>query len=70
MLFEDWIRTQLELRATPEVRLGQSQDGTEVTFMSWSDKSEGTHFWRVVGGSVEHMTYLGSDEPLAAPDQR
>ncbi len=69
MLFEDWIRTQLELRATPEIRLGQSRDGSEVTFMTWSDKTEGTHFWRVVGNSVERMAYLGSDEPLAATGQ-
>lgn len=62
MTFEEWLRTQIELRAEPSIRLGQSQDGTEASFMSWSDKSDGTWFWRVVGPTVELIQYISSDD--------
>lgn len=59
--FEDYIRTQSELRATVSVRLGQAADGSHASIMTWSDKSDGTHFWRVDGDAVRLIQFVGSD---------
>lgn len=61
MTFEEWIRIQSELRATVSVRLGQAADGSHASIMTWSDKTEGTHFWKVSGGDVEHIQFVGGD---------
>ena len=62
MTFEAWIRTQIDLRAEVSVRLGHSADGAEASLMTWSDKVDGTHFWRVSGNSIEHMAFVGTDD--------
>ena len=59
--FEDYIRTQSELRATVSLRLGQAADGSHASIMTWSDKAEGTHFWRVDGDVVKLIQFVGND---------
>ena len=44
MTFEDYFRTQIDLRALVSVRLGLAQDGTTASLMTWSNKTEGTTF--------------------------
>lgn len=61
MTFEDWLRTQIDLRANVSVRLGQAADGSHASFMSWGDKTEGTHFWKVEGDRVSHIQFVGND---------
>lgn len=60
MTFEDWIRIQIELRATVSVKLGQSQDGSHASLMTWSDKADGTHFWKVEADTVAHLQFVGN----------
>ena len=61
MIFEDWLRTQIDLRATVSVRLGQAQDGSHASIMTWSDKTDGTNFWKVEGDKVSHIQFVGND---------
>jgi len=62
MTFEDYIRTQIELRSQVSVRLGLAKDGNTASIMTWSDKSEGTHFWDVEGDQVKHIAYMGNEK--------
>lgn len=64
MTFEDYIRTQIELRSKISVRLGFAKDGKTASIMTWSDKSEGTHFWDVEGDTVKHIAYLGDEREI------
>lgn len=62
MTFGDWLRSQIDLRATPQMRLGQSRDGIEASLMTWSDKAPGTWFWRVEGALVTLIQYVGNND--------
>lgn len=62
MTFEAWIMIQIEARATVAVRLGQAQDGTHASLMTWSDKTPGTHFWKVYGNTVAHLQFVGDED--------
>lgn len=62
MTLEDYIHAQLELRADITVKLGRAQDGSSASLMTWSNKSEGTHFWDVSGETVKHLAFVGNDE--------
>ena len=61
MTFEDWLRTQIDLRAIVSVRLGQASDASHASIMTWSDKTEGTHFWKVEGDRVSHLQFVGNE---------
>ncbi len=61
MTFEDWVRTQSDLRADVFVRLGKAADDSHASIMTWSDKAEGTHFWKVEGDRVSHLQFVGND---------
>jgi hypothetical protein len=61
MTLEDYIMTQIELRAEVTVKLGRAQDGSSASFMTYSDKSQGTHFWDVSGETVKHIAFVGND---------
>ena len=61
MQFEDWIRTQIEARAEVAVKLGMAQDQSCASIMTWSDKTSGTHFWKVEGDQVSHLQFVGND---------
>lgn len=65
MTIEDWIRSQIDLRANISARLGQAQDGTSASLMTWSDKKSGTWFWDVKGESVRLIEFMG-EEPNPA----
>ena len=65
MTIEEWVRTQIDLRATVSIRLGQSQDGTSASLMTWSDKRRGTWFWDVLGDRVRLIEFI-DDEPNPA----
>ena len=56
MTFEDFVRTQLELRAN--VTLGRAGDGSSASIITWSDKLEGVHVWDVEGDMVTHLAYV------------
>jgi hypothetical protein len=62
MTFEDYIRTQIDLRALVSVRLGLAEDGTTASLMTWSNKSDGTCFWDVEGDRVTFIDFIGKDE--------
>lgn len=66
MTFEDWIRTQIDARAAVSMRLGQSQDGTSASIMTWSDKRPGTWFWDVQGERVTLIEFMDADPNPAA----
>ncbi len=61
MTLEDYIMTQIELRAEVTVKLGRAQDGSSASLMTYSDKAEGTHFWDVSGETVKHIAFVGND---------
>ena len=61
MTFEDYIRSQIELRSRVSVRLGYAKDGNTASIMTWSDKSEGTHFWDVEDDTVKHIAFVGDE---------
>jgi hypothetical protein len=65
MSFEDWIRTQTEVRAVVSVRLGLADDGSHASLMTWSDKVRGTWFWAVDGNETTLVQFVG-DEPNPA----
>lgn len=58
MTLEAWIRTQIEARACVSMSLGQAQDGTSASMMTWSDKRFGTWFWDVVGERVTLIEFV------------
>lgn len=62
MRFEDWIRTQAEARSDVTVKLGMAQDNSHASIMTWSDKTPGTHFWKVEGNCVSHIQFVGNDD--------
>jgi hypothetical protein len=61
MTFEDWLRTQIEARAEISVRLGMAGDQSHASIMTWSDKTAGTHFWKVEGDHVSHLQFIGEE---------
>lgn len=61
MTFEDWIRAQIEARAKVSVSLGQAQDGSHASLMTWSDRIAGTHFWRVEADRITHIAFCGNE---------
>jgi len=65
MTFEDYFRTQIDLRALVSVRLGLAQDGTTASLMTWSNKTEGTYFWDVEGDAVKYVEFIGKDASKA-----
>ena len=65
MTFEEWTRTQIDLRAVISVKLGQGDDGSCTSLMTWSDKKSGTWFWDVRGDRVSLTAFVG-DEPNPA----
>ena len=62
LTFEDYIKTQIDLRSEVSVKLGTKADGSSASLMTWSDKSEGTHFWDVAGDTIKHLAFVGSDD--------
>jgi len=62
MSFEDYLRTQIDLRSEIKVRIGLASDNSSASLMTWSDKTEGTHFWDVKGDRIEHMAFVGDDD--------
>lgn len=66
MTLEDYIHAQLELRADITVKLGHAEDGSAGSLMTWSNKSEGTHFWKVGGNTVKHLAFVGNDDSAPA----
>ena len=62
MSFEDWIRTQAEIRAEVSIRLGMAEDQSHASIMTWSDKTPGTHFWKVEGERVTHLQFVGDGD--------
>jgi hypothetical protein len=52
---EDYIHAQLEVRADTSVKIGRAQAGTSASLVTWSIKSEGTHFSDVSGDNVKHI---------------
>lgn len=62
MNFETYLRTQLDLRSEIKVRIGIASDNSSASIMTWSDKSEGTHFWDVSGDQVVHVALVGNGD--------
>jgi hypothetical protein len=56
MTFEDFVRTQLELRAN--VTLGRAMDSSSASIITWSDKLSGIHVWNVEGDVITHLAYV------------
>lgn len=70
MTLEDWIRGQIELRASCSISLGQAQDGSSASMMTWSDKKPGTWFWDVQGERVTLIEFIDADPNPATICQR
>ncbi len=61
MTFEDWIRDEIEARATVTVSLGQARDGSHALLMTRSDKIDGTHFWRIEADRITHIAFVADE---------
>ena len=66
MTIEDWIRIQIDARAVVSVRLGQRDDGTSASMMTWSDQRPGTWFWDVQGDRVTLLEFMNAEINHAA----